>query len=91
VALKEVKGLKIDRWCEMSLHRPELAEKLDRSLRLAGHGSTDAQLNDMMTRVISILDPTGPLRSHAFSLRPDAIGAVLADLIIPIAKNFLRY
>lgn len=81
VALKEVKGLKIDRWCEMSLHRPELAEKLDRSLRLAGHGSTDAQLNDMMTRVISILDPTGPLRSHAFSLRPDAIGAVLADLI----------
>jgi serine/threonine protein kinase len=80
-ALKEVKGLKIDRWCEMSLHRPELAEKLDRSLRLAGHGSTDAQLNDMMTHVISILDPTGPLRSQALSLRPDAIGTVLADLI----------
>ncbi|MFZ4542268.1 MAG: protein kinase domain-containing protein [Rickettsiales bacterium] len=80
-ALKDVKNLKVDRWCEMSLHRPELAEKLDRSMRIAGHASTDAQLNDMLTRVIAILDPTGPLRSHALSLRPDAIGTVLADII----------
>lgn len=80
-ALKEVKNLKVDRWCEMSLHRPELGEKLDRSMRFAGHGSTDAQLNDMLTRVITILDPTGPLRSHALSMRPDAIGPVLADVM----------
>ena len=73
-SLKEIKNLRIDRWCEMSLHRPELAEKLDRTLRYAGHGSTDAQMNDMLTRVISILDPTGPLRSRELSLRPDGIG-----------------
>lgn len=80
-AIKEVKNLKVDRWCEMSLHRPELAEKLDRAMRFAGHGSTDTQLNDMLTRVVSLLDPTGPLRSKALSLRPDAIGPVLADII----------
>lgn len=78
-AVKEIKNLKLDRWCEMSLHRPELAEKLDRAMRFAGHGSTDAQLNDMLTRVISLLDPTGPLRSRIVSLRPDAIGGVLAE------------
>lgn len=80
-ALKEVKNLKLDRWVETSLHRPELAEKLDRSLRFAGHGSTDAQLNDMLTRVIALLDPVGPIRSHALSLRPDGIGPVLADIM----------
>ena len=80
-SLKEIKNLRIDRWCEMSLHRPELAEKLDRSLRVAGHGSTDAQLNDMLTRVVSILDPAGPLRSRELSLRPDGIGPVLADVV----------
>ena len=80
-SLKEIKNLRIDRWCEMSLHRPELAEKLDRTLRYAGHGSTDAQMNDMLTRVVSILDPTGPLRSRELSLRPDGIGPILADVV----------
>jgi hypothetical protein len=80
-ALKEVKELKLDRWCETSLHRPELGEKLDRSMRFSGHGSTDAQLNEMLTRVIAILDPTGPLRSLALSLRPDAMGIMLAEMI----------
>ena len=80
-SLKEIKNLRIDRWVEMSLHRPELAEKLDRSLRIAGHGSTDAQLNDMLTRVVTILDPTGPLRSRELALRPDGIGPTLAEVV----------
>ncbi len=80
-ALKEIKNLKVDRWCETSLHRPELAEKLERALRIAGHGSTDAQLSDMLTRVVTLLDPAGPIRSHALSLRPDGMGTVLADII----------
>ncbi len=79
-ALKDVRALKLDRWCEMSLHRTELAEKLERSIRVAGLGSTEAQVNDMLTRVVSILDPTGPLRSLYISLRPDAIGTMLADV-----------
>lgn len=80
-ALKDIRSLKLDRWCEMSLNRNDIAEKLERNIRLAGHGSTDAQLNDVLTRVVSILDPVGPLRSLHVSLRPDAIGTVLADVI----------
>ena len=78
-AIKDVKDLKLDRWCEASLHRPELGEKIDRAMRLAGHGSSDTQLNDMLTRVVCVLDPTGPLRSYTLSLRPDAIGIMLAE------------
>ncbi len=80
-AMKDIRALKVDRWCEMSLHRPELAESLDRALRVTGLASTDAQMGDMLTRVIAILDPVGPLRSHALALRPDAMGTVLAELI----------
>lgn len=80
-AIKDIKSLKLDRWCETSLHRPELGEKLDRTMRFAGGGSTDIQLSDMMTRVICVLDPVGPLRSHLLSLRPDGIGQVLADVL----------
>ena len=80
-ALKELRNLKLDRWCEASLHRPELAEKIDRALRSGGITATDAQQSDILTKVIAILDPTGPLRSHALSLRPDAIGQVLADIM----------
>ncbi len=79
-AIKELKNLKLDRWCEASLHRPELAEKVDRATRIAGQASTDSQQSDMLTRVITILDPSGPLRSQALSLRPDAIGPVLTDV-----------
>ncbi len=79
-SLKELKNLKLDRWCEASLHRPELAEKVERATRIAGQGSTDAQQSDMLTRVITILDPHGPMRSQALSLRPDAIGPMLAEI-----------
>ncbi|MES2983822.1 MAG: protein kinase [Pseudomonadota bacterium] len=80
-ALKDIKALRVDRWCEMSLHRPELAEKMERVLRTGGHASTEAQMNDMLTRVICLLDPIGPLRTSSLSIRPDALGAVLAETI----------
>jgi hypothetical protein len=80
-ALKEIHNLKIDRWCEASLHRAELAEKLDRILRIAGQGSTDAQLSEMMSRVICVLDPTAPIRTQALTLRPPGIGPMLASLV----------
>ncbi len=80
-AVKDIKTMKLERWCETSLHRPEMAEKVERALRIAGEASTDRHVSDMMTRIIAILDPTGPIRSLSLSLRPDAIGLMLADMI----------
>ncbi|MFM9889459.1 MAG: protein kinase domain-containing protein [Rickettsiales bacterium] len=80
-ASKEIRGSRIDRWFETGLHRIELAERMERALRIAGADASDRQVSDMMTRAICILDPNGPLRSMSLSLRPDAIGIVLADLM----------
>lgn len=80
-ALKEVKNIKIDRWCEMSLHRPELAEKIERVLRIGGEASTEKNNTDMMTRLLAILDPAGPIRTMQLSLRPEGFGARLAEFI----------
>jgi len=78
-AVKDIKTMKLERWCETSLHRPEMGERVERALRIAGEASTERHVSDMMTRIIAILDPTGPLRSLSLSLRPDAIGLMLAD------------
>lgn len=77
---KEIKSLRLERWAEMSLHNPEMADRIERALRIAGNASTERHVNDMMTRIIAILDPTGPLRSLSLSVRPDGVGALLAQL-----------
>jgi hypothetical protein len=80
-ASKDIKGMKLERWAEMSLHRVDMAERIERALRNAGEASTERQISDTMTRLIAILDPTGPLRSMNLSLRPDAIGILLANMM----------
>lgn len=82
-ALKEIRQLKLDRWAEMSLHRPEVSETIARAIRAAGAESqaTEKQNNDMLTRIICILDPIGPLRTLRLSLMPEAIGHMLLECI----------
>ena len=81
-AVKDVRALRLDRWCEMSLHRPELAESIERAMRSgAERNATERQISDMMMRIFITLDPAGPLRTKSLSLRPDTIGIALATLI----------
>lgn len=95
-AVKDARVAKLDRWCEAGLHRPELAEAMERALRIGGDTPTEKQNSDMMARVICLLDPVGPLRSLSLSLRPDAIGIMLADIIrhegteLPQLLNFIE-
>lgn len=82
-AVKDVRGLKLDRWAEMSLHKPEVAENIVRAIRVAGSESSasERQNNDMLTRIITLLDPISPLRTRLVSVRPDGIGSMLAYCI----------
>lgn len=81
-ATKDIRALKVDRWCESSLHRPEVTERMERALRSAGDASTEKQTYDTMTRIIAILDPTGPIRTMSLSMRPDSMGLLLADMML---------
>ena len=80
-ATKDLKALKIDRWCESSLHKADMAESVERVLRAGGEASTAKQLNDVLTRVIAILDPNAPIRTMALAMRPDSMGIMLADMM----------
>ncbi len=78
--MKELRELRLDRWFEMSMHRPDLADRVDRVMRLGGSGSSEKTNVDMLTRLISLLDPMGPIRTPNLSLRPEGIGITLANL-----------
>ena len=79
--VKDIKHMKLDRWADMSLHKPEMAERIERTLRIAGDASTEKHVNDMMSRILSILDPCGPIRGVNITLRPDGIGPLMAQLM----------
>lgn len=81
-ATKDLRALRIERWCESSLHRPEVTERVERAMRSAGDASTEKQNNETMTRLIAILDPTAPIRSMSLSIRPDSMGILLADMML---------
>lgn len=79
-AVKDARQLKLDRWAEMGLHRPEVSERIARVMRSAG-GTTERQNNDMLTRLICILDPTGPMRTQMLAMRPDGVGYSMAYML----------
>lgn len=80
-AVKDVRSLRLDRWCETSLHKPDMGEAVERALRIAGEASNERQVWDMMTRIISVLDPSGPMRCMSVAVRPDGIGPAMAQAL----------
>lgn len=79
-ASQEIGGAKLDRWIDNSTNQPELAEMVERSLRAGSHESASEEIrNEMMCRVITALDPTGPLRMKGMSINVDGLGAALAQ------------
>jgi hypothetical protein len=80
--VREIRSMKLDRWCETSLHRPELAERVERALRTSVTATNnERQAGEMMMRIFAILDPTGPIRTQHVSTRPDGIPIMFAALI----------
>lgn len=86
-AIKDLRGSRLERWCETNLHRPEIAEKIDRTFRSASEGASETQSGDMVTRVIAALDPLGPIRSISLAVRPDGIGPLLARFMAENANS----
>lgn len=83
VAAKDVRGAKLDRWLEMSAHRVDMGDTVARIMRSYGGGGdgalSDRQTNEMLSRMICVLDPLGPIRNQDVSLTVDGLGAVIAD------------
>lgn len=72
---------KLARWLELSLHKPDLAETLNRVIKSAGgdYTPTPRQMNEILARAIILLDPDGPIRMTPVETRVEGIGPILAD------------
>jgi hypothetical protein len=74
---------KLSRWLELSLHKPDLADLLNKLVNSLGGETTrnPKQMNEMITRAIILLDKDGPIRTQTLSVRIEGIGPIMADLL----------
>lgn len=80
-AVKQIRRARLDRWLEMSAHKADMAEKVARIIRSSGgdYGTTERANNDMLSRLITTLDPIGPVRSRSISVNVDGLGLAIAQ------------
>ena len=69
---------KLSRWIETSLHKVELAESVARLMQNARENiKFEAQNNELLTRIIMLLDPSGPIRLKNMAVSLEGIGDML--------------
>ncbi len=80
-AKSELRDKKVQRWVELSVQEPDIAKTLTRIVELTGGetGRLPTDDDDLVTKSITLLDPTGPFRLHTLSTHLSGIGPVLAS------------
>ncbi len=73
----------IARWLDQSGQKKDVAETLRKTIRsTGGYSSKSTKFNDeLLSRVITTLDPEGPLRHNSLSFNIDVIGNVMCDAV----------
>lgn len=69
------------RWLDTSLHKKELSDAVSRicSNNMGDTAKAERHNNELLTRIIFTLDPTGPIRYRNVSLGPEGVGPMLAQ------------
>ncbi|MBI1274471.1 hypothetical protein GC177_00675 [bacterium] len=72
----EMRDKKLSRWVELSIKRPDLAEKMVAIIQMTGGetGRLATDDDDLITKSLSLMDPLGPLRLQQVSLHVSGIG-----------------
>lgn len=92
-AIDNIREGKLQRWAQLSLHRPELSEQIDKVVSYAGTSRTASAKanNEMVARTIVALDPVGPIRLRQISASVDGLGSVLADAMKRDSQEDITY
>jgi hypothetical protein len=92
-AIRDARSLRLDKWAQMSLHKPDVAEYITHAIRVAGSESaaSERRNNELITRMITIFDPIGPIRTRTMSLFPDNIGYILSSYIEQEMQNEIEH
>lgn len=79
----DVPSSKLDRWIDIALHNPDMGDLVTRSIKIgARDGSSEKSRNEMLGRIIAVLDPQGPLRTKDLAFNIDGIGPAAAYFMI---------
>ena len=89
----QLRDNKISRWVELSAHKREIADLLDKAVRNTGGESTTNEKhgNELVARSIIALDPTGPIRYRSIATSVEGIGQVLTDALLHKKQKELGY
>lgn len=92
VARNLLKDNRLIRWIEMSMHRGELADSLRRAQAIGlSPRATDVTVDEMVSRSIQILDPSGPVRMNSVAFNIDGAPALLADAMATMDTERINY
>jgi len=84
-----LKPADLSRWVKHSVLKPELAERFD-SLPVGRRSDTAMLEDDDIARIITLLDPSGPIRSGGFALDIYGFGPFLAYGYAKGARDFIQ-
>lgn len=82
-ASKDIRQHKLDRWLETSAHRADTADRVERIIRSTGGESTNNPKlnNELASRIILSLDPTGPIRLDRVSVTVEGVGTAISHYL----------
>lgn len=83
---------KLSQWVAASLRNKELADSIIRIARTIGElgSKNEAQMNDQLTRVLMIMDPSGPIRVRQLAFHVDGLETLYADLYASKSQQDLQ-
>jgi serine/threonine protein kinase len=76
-----VRESKIERWMDQSIHKREMGDLVRRAISTTGgtFSNNPKQNSELLARLISILDPSGPIRLEHLSFSLGGLGLLIAD------------
>ncbi len=80
IAQTQLSGFRLLRWLESNIKKTDICAQVERVIPIGDNENATRTLkNHELSRLISALDPQGPIRFRLVSLNVDGLGSALAD------------
>ena len=92
LAKEDIRSNVIHRWLEQSMHKHEVSKQHQRAIKMTGgiEAKANKHNGELLSRIITILDPFGPLRFETMSFNTNGIGQLFAHAVLTNQQNELN-
>ncbi|MBY0354632.1 MAG: hypothetical protein K2Q12_02755 [Rickettsiales bacterium] len=86
-----IRTSKVERWLEQSIQMPDDAAMVTQIFSMSASANKSVKrANEMLSRIMIVLDPYGPIRSENLAFNTDAIGKMLSEAMYNKRQNDLN-